>query len=127
MKNTTGDIIYLNKPLMLGRSKKHGVVVYPAEKWMLYINTRATNVFRGPKIKHKIYPFLEGKDRYISCTNVYNYTYTPGGYNQVIATIDDLKKEDLLNLKSYLMAGNTIPPIQYRTICNNIDNRIKEV
>lgn len=123
-KSNTGDILLLFNPPLHNRTKKHGIVVCPHEQWTLYINTKKTLAFRGPKIKHQDYKFLEGQDRYISCTNIYKYSYKVGAINEVVGNFGPLKSNDLSNLISYITAGNTMLPYQSVKIIANLNEII---
>ncbi len=127
IKYNTGDILFLRNPPIEGRRTKYGIVVCPDKRWILYINTKKTDAFRGPKLSHKEHDFLEGKDRYISCTHVESYTHDFDGYNEVEKTCGHLNRSDLENLRSYVATSATIPPIQQIRIDENIATRIESL
>ncbi len=128
MAYSTGDVIFLTKVNIPKRSTKHGVVVCPVGKWFFYINTELRGIFKGPRISHHKYPFLNGKDRYIACNFRQTYGTHSGSINKVANKAkDSLDISDLKSLQDSISIISELDSYSIETIMSNIDNRIKEL
>lgn len=109
---------------------KYVVLVERGQEQCLLINTENRKAYQCLAISANDYPFLKGKDRYISCSQ--SFRIAPEDLDRA-ADVGQLTPSDLQRIADFMGQSNGIPPlVQDRIkkgilgfVDNSVDNAIR--
>ena len=111
------DVLIINVSKKIPyRNTKHCVCISVAKGKCLLINTENRQIYEEIKINSSDYEFLNGVDRYIACSQIFEFSE-----DDIIQRVGDIKYEDMLKIIENLRKTKEITPIERNFIVSELE------
>ncbi|MCL2284293.1 MAG: hypothetical protein FWC26_13335 [Fibromonadales bacterium] len=111
------DVLIINVSKKIPyRNTKHCVCISVAKGKCLFINTQNRKIYDEIKINSSDYEFLNGVDRYVACSQIFEFSE-----DEIVQRVGDIKYGDMLKIIENIRKAKEISKIERNSIISELE------